>query len=174
MSSAASTAKPSGPPRISVIVGSASDREAILPCRQTLDLLGVAHEAKVFSAHRTPEELQSYVVQLSERGFRVVIAAAGLSAALPGVIAAHTQLPVIGVPLVAGALQGVDALLTVAQMPGGVPVACMALGSAGAKNAAYLAARILALSDEVVKARLAEVVATDKAKVLGSSLPEEY
>lgn len=166
--------KVSGPPRVSVIVGSASDREAILPCRRALDALGIAHEAKVFSAHRTPEELRAYVAELSGRNIQAVITAAGLSAALPGVVAAHTLLPVIGVPLAAGPLQGVDALLTVAQMPGGVPVACMAVGSAGAKNAAYLAARILALSDDAVKARLADVVAADRAKVLGSSLPEEY
>lgn len=165
---------PEGPPVVSLIVGSASDRDAILPCRQALDSFGIPHEARVLSAHRTIDALTDYLANLEERGIRLVIAAAGLAAHLPGVIAAQTRLPVLGVPLVAGPLQGLDALFSVAQMPGGVPVACMGIGKSGAKNAAYLAARILGLSDAGVRAKLAEVVEADKQKVLSSSLPEDF
>jgi 5-(carboxyamino)imidazole ribonucleotide mutase len=161
-------------PIVSLIVGSTSDEAAVAPCRKALDAFGIPHEAKVLSAHRTPDETAEYVKGLADRGFQVVIAAAGMAAHLPGVVAAHTHLPVLGVPLAAGPLQGFDALLAVVQMPGGVPVATMSVGSAGAKNAAYFAARIVALSDETVADKLEEVIATDTDKVLASSLSEEY
>jgi 5-(carboxyamino)imidazole ribonucleotide mutase len=161
-------------PRVSVIVGSASDAQVIASCRRALDDFGLPHEAKVLSAHRTPDEVVDYVKGLEKRGVAVVIAAAGMAAHLPGVVAAHTRLPVIGVPLAAGSLQGLDALMSVAQMPGGVPVACMGIGSAGAKNAAYLAARIVALHDENVRDRMQGVLAADKQKVLSATLAEEY
>ncbi len=161
-------------PVVTIIVGSASDEEAIIPCRKALDQFGIAHEAKVLSAHRTPKETAEYVEGLAGRGFKLVIAAAGMAAHLPGVVAAHTKLPVLGVPLAAGPLQGFDALLAVVQMPGGVPVATMSVGKAGAKNAAYFAARILALTDENVAQKLSDVLAADTGKVLASSLSEEY
>ncbi|MFC1610605.1 5-(carboxyamino)imidazole ribonucleotide mutase [Myxococcota bacterium] len=161
-------------PVVSVIVGSASDEAALVPCRKALDAFALPYEARVLSAHRTPAELVEYVTGLEGRGLKVVIAAAGMAAALPGAVAAHTRLPVLGVPLAAGSLQGVDALLSVAQMPGGVPVGCMGVGPAGGKNAAYLAARILAVSDEKVRVRLLEVIEEDKQKVLNSSLSWEY
>ncbi len=165
--------KRSGQPWVAVIVGSASDADAIKPCRAALKKLGIAHEAKILSAHRTPHELTDYVATLESRGVHIVIAAAGLAAHLPGVVAAHTRLPVIGVPLAAGALNGVDALLSVAQMPGGVPVACVGVGSAGATNSAYLAARMLALFDDTVRGKLAELMEADRQKVLASALPED-
>jgi phosphoribosylaminoimidazole carboxylase PurE protein len=161
-------------PVVSLIVGSASDEAAVTPCRKALDAFGIPHEAKVLSAHRTPDETADYVKGLAGRGFKIVIAAAGMAAHLPGVVASHTRLPVLGVPLAAGPLQGFDALLAVVQMPGGVPVATMSVGPAGAKNAAYFAARILALTDEHVAQKLSDVLAADTGKVLASSLAEEY
>jgi len=161
-------------PLVSLIVGSASDESAMVPCRKALDAFGITHEARVLSAHRTADELVTYVKGLEPRGVKVVIAAAGMAAALPGVVAAHTRLPVLGVPLAAGALQGFDALLAIAQMPGGVPVGCMAVGAAGGKNAAYLAARILSLSDLTIRESLDKVVEADKQAVLASSLSWEY
>lgn len=158
-------------PLVSIVVGSTSDAEIVAACRRVLDEVKVSHEARVLSAHRTPRELLAYVEQLETRGVRVVIAAAGLAAHLPGVIAAHTQLPVLGVPVVTGPLVGVDALLSIAQMPGGVPVGCLGVGTAGAKNAAYLAARILALTDRSLRARLDEMVERDRQRVLSSELP---
>lgn len=156
------------PPLVSIIAGSASDSEIIDACRRTLDELGIAHEARILSAHRTPRELVAYVESLEQRGVRLIIAAAGMAAHLPGVIAAHTQLPVLGIPVAIGPLAGIDALLSIAQMPSGVPVGCLGLGVAGAKNAAYLAARILALADPRLRARLEEIVARDRQRVLAT------
>ena len=161
-------------PLVSVIVGSTSDADVIAGCRRILDDYGLPHEAKVLSAHRTPHEVVEYVEALEGRGVRVVIAAAGMSAHLAGVVAAHTKLPVLGVPVAAGALQGVDALLSTSQMPPGVPVACLGIGKPGAANAAHLAARILALGDEALRGKLAERVSAMRDKVLGASLPAEY
>jgi phosphoribosylaminoimidazole carboxylase PurE protein len=155
-----------------VIVGSASDADQIEGCRETLGRLGIGHEAKVLSAHRTPDELVEYLDGIEERGIEIVIAAAGMAAHLAGVVAAHTALPVLGVPLASGALQGIDALLSTVQMPPGVPVATLGIGSAGGRNAAFLAARILALTHPEVKQRLAQVIAEDRERVLGSELPE--
>jgi phosphoribosylaminoimidazole carboxylase PurE protein len=160
------------PVLVSVIVGSASDADQIEGCRETLGRLGIGHEARVFSAHRTPDELVEYLDGIEERGIEIVIAAAGMAAHLAGVVAAHTALPVLGVPLASGALQGIDALLSTVQMPPGVPVATLGIGSAGGRNAAFLAARILALTHPEVKQRLAQVIAEDRERVLGSELPE--
>lgn len=157
-------------PVVSVIIGSTSDKAAIEPCLKALTEFGIPFEIKVFSAHRTPKELRTYLQSLTERGARLVIAAAGMAAHLPGVIAAEVMLPVIGVPIASGALQGVDALLSISQMPGGVPVACMGIGSSGAKNAAYLAARILAANDAQVAQNLEAVLAKNKQAVLDASI----
>lgn len=157
-------------PQVSIIVGSTSDAGAVETCQSALDAFGIAHEARVLSAHRTPKELVDYVEGLQARGVKVVVAGAGMAAHLAGVVAAHTTLPVIGVPLAAGSLQGFDALLSVSQMPGGVPVACMGIGNAGAKNAAYLAARILSLAQPEVAKRMKERLRADREKVLESTL----
>jgi 5-(carboxyamino)imidazole ribonucleotide mutase len=134
---------PREPPLVGIIVGSESDRERMRPAIDELETRGIAHEFEVRSAHRQPEAVAEYARSARERGLKVVIAGAGLAAALPGVVAAHTDLPVIGVPLRSSlsVLDGLDALLSIAQMPPGVPVACV--GVDNAKNAAVLAARIL-------------------------------
>jgi len=158
------------PVLVSVIVGSASDADQIAGCREALTRLGIGHEAKVLSAHRTPDELAEYLDGLEGKGIEIVIAAAGMAAHLAGVIAAHTTLPVLGVPMASGALQGIDALLSTVQMPPGVPVGTLGIGSPGGKNAAYLAARILALKHPAVKERLAAAIAEDKQKVLRAEI----
>jgi 5-(carboxyamino)imidazole ribonucleotide mutase len=140
------------PVRVGILTGSPSDLEVVRKAQEVLDQLGIGCEILVLSAHRTPERVKAYVEQAPGRGIQVLIACAGLAAHLAGVVAAHTMLPVIGVPLASGALQGVDALLSTVQMPPGIPVA--AVGIDGAKNAAYLAARILALHDPGVRAAL--------------------
>ncbi len=134
------------PPVVGMVVGSESDRERMQGALEELDRRGIPYEFEVRSAHRTPAEVAEYARTAQERGLRVVIAGAGLAAALPGVVAAHTELPVIGVPLrsAASVLDGLDALLSIVQMPPGVPVACV--GVDGARNAAALAARILGVS----------------------------
>jgi phosphoribosylaminoimidazole carboxylase PurE protein len=157
-------------PLVAVIVGSASDADQIEGCRETLERLGIGHEARVLSAHRTPDELATYLDTLEGRGFELIIAAAGMAAHLAGVVAAHTTLPVLGVPMASGALQGIDALLSTVQMPPGVPVGTLGIGSAGGKNAAFLAARILALGHDEVKQALARAMAEDREKVLGSEI----
>lgn len=161
---------PESEARVAVIVGSASDADQMQGCRETLDRLGIDHEARVLSAHRTPEALVAYLRDLEERGIEVVIAAAGMAAHLAGVVAAHTALPVLGVPLASGPLQGVDALLATVQMPPGVPVATLGIGSAGGRNAAYLCARILAGRHPEVRRRLDEVLAEDRQRVLDSEI----
>lgn len=144
-------------------MGSESDRPVMKGCLETLDKFAISYEAKVLSAHRMPEATSSYARDLRGRGIKVVIAGAGEAAHLPGVVAAHTTLPVIGVPLASSSLQGVDALYSIVQMPGGVPVASMAIGSAGAKNAAILAAEILSLSSSDLEEKLKQY----KAKLAG-------
>lgn len=158
-------------PLVVVLVGSASDADQIRGCREALERLGIPHEARVLSAHRTPDELREYLEGLPDRGVQVVIAAAGMAAHLAGVVAAHTSLPVLGVPMASGALQGMDALLATVQMPPGVPVGTLGIGSPGGRNAAFLAARILALHDDGIRTRLTDVVSEDRAKVLDSRLP---
>jgi 5-(carboxyamino)imidazole ribonucleotide mutase len=144
---------PTTPP-VAVICGSRSDLPALKGCFEVLDSYGIGWQASVISAHRQPEALRAYVAGAESRGTQLFIGAAGLAAHLPGVLASLTSRPVIGVPLDGGALGGADALYSVVQMPPGVPVAGVAIGSAGAKNAAHLAARILALSDPDLAGRL--------------------
>jgi 5-(carboxyamino)imidazole ribonucleotide mutase len=132
-------------------MGSKSDAEAVQPALDALEALGIEHEVSVISAHRNPERVREYGLSARERGLEVIIAAAGRAAHLPGVLAGWTTLPVIGVPLASGELNGVDALYSIVQMPGGIPVACMPLGSAGARNAAYLAAAILGLKYDGIR-----------------------
>lgn len=141
-------------PLVGVIMGSQSDWETLRPAGDLLAELGVPYEARVVSAHRTPDWMFRYAAAAEARGLRVVIAGAGGAAHLPGMVASKTGLPVIGVPVPATALQGVDALLSILQMPKGTPVATMAIGKPGAANAALFAARILALHDAGLAARL--------------------
>jgi 5-(carboxyamino)imidazole ribonucleotide mutase len=135
-------------------MGSSSDWETMRHAAETLEALGVAHEAKIVSAHRTPKRLYDYANSARERGLKVVIAGAGGAAHLPGMAASMTSLPVLGVPIESQALRGLDSLLSIVQMPGGIPVGTLAIGKAGAINAALLAAAILATSDEALAARL--------------------
>jgi phosphoribosylaminoimidazole carboxylase PurE protein len=151
-------------PQVAVICGSRSDLPALRGCFDQLDAYGIGWEASVISAHRQPERLQAYVREAEAAGVRIFIGAAGMAAHLPGVVASATALPVIGVPLDAGPLSGADALYSTVQMPPGVPVATVAIGPAGAKNAAHLAARILALGDPAVAERVAAFRAEQGAK----------
>src|SRR6266550_3549190 len=145
---------PKTPPLVAVIMGSSSDWETMSVCVKTLDQLGIPNQAQVLSAHRTPDATAKYAREAADRGIRVMIAAAGGAAHLAGVIAAYTWLPVLGVPMQSQSLHGLDSLLAMAQMPGGIPVGTLAIGSAGAKNAALLAASILALSDQKIRESL--------------------
>ncbi len=141
-------------PRVAILMGRKSDWEAMRAAEETLEELGIASDARVISAHRTPDRLTAYLATAEERGIEVVIAGAGAAAHLAGVTAAHTVLPVLGVPLEGGALRGLDALLATVQMPGGIPVASFAIGRSGAKNAALFAAAILARGDSSVREKL--------------------
>lgn len=152
-------------PKVAVLMGSKSDLPKLESCMSTLKALGVSHEVRVMSAHRTPDAVMAFVSTAREKGFGVIIAAAGGAAHLAGVAAAHTLLPVIGIPVEGGALNGLDALLATVQMPGGVPVATVAIGSGGAANAALLAAEILALGDAGLYARLQEHRLSQRANV---------
>ena len=143
-----------GEPTVGIIMGSSSDWETMRHAAELLADLGVAHETKVVSAHRTPDRLYDYAKTAAARGLKVLIAGAGGAAHLPGMAAAMTELPVLGVPVQSKALDGMDSLLSIVQMPAGVPVGTLAIGKAGARNAALLAAAILALSDAPLKARL--------------------
>jgi 5-(carboxyamino)imidazole ribonucleotide mutase len=138
-------------PEVGIIMGSASDGETMKAAAAVLDDLRVRYEMRVVSAHRTPDLLFQYAEEAEERGIKVIIAGAGGAAHLPGMVAAKTHLPVLGVPVLSRALQGLDSLLSIVQMPGGVPVGTLAIGEAGAKNAGILAASILALSDEAIR-----------------------
>ena len=139
-------------PRVAVLLGSQSDAPVLESCLQTLADLGIEHEMHVMSAHRQPDKVQEFAASAAERGFEVIIAAAGMAAHLPGVVAAWTSLPVIGVPVGKPGMSGLDALLAIAQMPPGVPVACMAVN--GGKNAALFAAEVLALKYDAVRTAL--------------------
>jgi len=141
-------------PLVAVIMGARSDWDVVKAACDTLDDLGIANEARVLSAHRTPDQLAAYVEAAEARGIRVVIAAAGMAAALPGAVAAKTALPVLGVPIEGKLLGGLDAMLAMVQMPPGIPVGTLAVGKPGAKNAAILAASIIALQDAGVRERL--------------------
>ncbi|WP_242008328.1 5-(carboxyamino)imidazole ribonucleotide mutase [Sphingomonas ginsenosidivorax] len=139
---------------VGIIMGSSSDWETMRHAAETLDALDVAYETKVVSAHRTPQRLYDYATTAADRGLKVVIAGAGGAAHLPGMAAAMTHLPVLGVPVESKALKGMDSLLSIVQMPGGIPVGTLAIGKPGAINAGLLAAAILATSDEALAGRL--------------------
>lgn len=153
-------------PRVGVVMGSRSDWETMQHAAATLAALGVAHEVEVVSAHRTPDKLFKYAEGALARGLEVIIAGAGGAAHLPGMLAAKTRLPVLGVPVQSRALRGLDSLLSIAQMPAGVPVGTLAIGESGAKNAALLAAAIVALHDPRVARALDEFRAAQTTDVL--------
>ena len=138
-------------PLVGVVMGSKSDSEVMQGTLDNLQKMGVEYEVNIISAHRTPQKAQEYAQSARDRGIEVIIAGAGLAAHLPGVLASWTTLPVIGVPLAAGSLKGKDALYSIVQMPPGIPVACVAIGSHGAKNAAFLAAQILGVKHEKIR-----------------------
>ena len=140
--------------KVAILIGSTSDEEVMRECAQYLTRFGIDNELRVSSAHRQPDETATFVKDAEKNGFSLIIAAAGMAAHLPGVAASHTTLPVIGVPLGGSALNGIDALHSIVQMPAGIPVATVAIGSAGARNAAVLAAEILALNDHTIKQKL--------------------
>jgi 5-(carboxyamino)imidazole ribonucleotide mutase len=136
---------------VGIVIGSKTDTELIQPALDMFKQLGIEYEFSVISAHRNPEKVREYGLEAEKRGLKVIIAAAGKAAHLPGVMASWTTLPVIGVPLPSGELEGVDALLSISQMPGGVPVACMGVGKSGAKNAALFAAQILGTESKEIR-----------------------
>ena len=155
--------------QVGVVMGSISDWETMQHACSILEELGIGYEKKVLSGHRTPDEVFEYAGAARERGLKVIIAGAGGAAHLAGMIAAKTTLPVIGVPMHTKSLGGLDSLLSIVQMPGGVPVATMAIGKAGAVNAALFAAQILAVTDETIAAKLAERKESMRQAVLTSS-----
>lgn len=142
---------------VGILMGSKSDKDTMVRTEEVLKELDIPYEVNVMSAHRTPEKVAEYASGAAERGLKVLIAGAGLAAHLAGAVAAQTILPVIGVPMAAGPLNGMDSLLSTVQMPKGIPVATVAIGSHGARNAAYLAAQIIALEDEKVASKLREL-----------------
>ena len=153
-------------PVVGIVMGSASDWPSLEPAAALLQEWGIGVEVSVASAHRSPLKAQSYAREAADRGIKIIIAAAGAAAHLAGVLAAETTLPVIGVPIPSSSLQGLDSLLSTVQMPAGVPVATMAVGAAGAKNAALLAAQILALSDSRLQEKLKQHKLELEAKVV--------
>jgi 5-(carboxyamino)imidazole ribonucleotide mutase len=155
-------------PLIGIIMGSISDWETMIHASQTLEQFGVAHECRVVSAHRTPELMVEYAKTARSRGLRVIIAGAGGAAHLPGMTASLTELPVLGVPVESKALKGMDSLLSIVQMPGGIPVATFAIGKAGATNAALFAISLLALTDPELSAKLSEFREAQREKVVQS------
>jgi 5-(carboxyamino)imidazole ribonucleotide mutase len=154
---------------VGIIMGSRNDWETMQEAAKLLDQLQVSNERLVVSAHRTPARMVAYASSAAERGLKVIIAGAGGAAHLPGMVASETNLPVIGVPVQSRALQGLDSLLSIVQMPGGIPVATMSIGASGAKNAGILAARILALSDDSLARRLDAFVQAQTEAVLKSA-----
>lgn len=158
-------------PRVAVLMGSSSDWETMQHAARLLEDFAVDHEARVVSAHRTPELMREFAHQAEERGFQVIIAGAGGAAHLPGMLAAQTWIPVLGVPVESKALHGMDSLLSIAQMPGGVPVGTLAIGPAGARNAALLAIAILANHDLTLRERLKEFRRRQTESVLEQQLP---
>lgn len=153
-------------PLVGVIMGSKNDWETMKHAAQMLSELEVPHECKVVSAHRTPGRMVQYATTAADRGLKVIIAGAGGAAHLPGMVASETLLPVLGVPVQSRALQGLDSLLSIVQMPGGIPVGTMAIGTSGAKNAGILAARIIALEDAALCSRLDRFVKDQTAAVM--------
>lgn len=159
------------PPLVGVIMGSKSDWETMRHADETLTQLNIPHECRIVSAHRTPDLMAEYAREAEGRGLQVIIAGAGGAAHLPGMVAAQTLVPVLGVPVQSAMLNGWDSLLSIAQMPGGVPVGTLAIGKAGAVNAALLAAAILSNSDPALRERLRDFRQAQTAKVLGDTLP---
>lgn len=159
-------------PLVGIIMGSQSDWETMRHAAEMLQQLGVPYEARVVSAHRTPDLLFEYAASAESRGLKVLIAGAGGAAHLPGMTAAKTVLPVLGVPVESRVLRGVDSLLSIVQMPAGIPVGTLAIGQAGAANAALLAAAILAANDPALRDRLHEFRAQQTRRVLDTRLPE--
>jgi 5-(carboxyamino)imidazole ribonucleotide mutase len=160
----------SAAPLVGVIMGSKSDWDTLRACAEVLTELGVPHECRVVSAHRTPELLREYSQGAESRGLEVIVAGAGGAAHLPGMVAANTVLPVLGVPVQSQALQGLDSLLSIVQMPGGVPVGTLAIGRAGARNAGLLAAAILANSRPPLREKLKAFRERQTERVLGETL----
>lgn len=158
-------------PLVGIIMGSTSDWDVMQHCTQTLDRLGIAYEKRVISAHRTPHLAMEWCGGAADRGLKVIIAAAGGAAHLAGVAAALTPLPVLGVPMESASLKGLDSLLSMVQMPGGIPVATLAIGKPGAVNAALFAAAILSLGDPAIKQALDEFRAAQTKKVAEAQLP---
>ena len=158
-------------PLVAVIMGSTSDWETMRHADATLTDFGVAHECRVVSAHRTPSLMAEFAAGAEGRGLRVIIAAAGGAAHLPGMVAAQTVVPVLGVPIESAALKGLDSLLSIVQMPGGIPVGTLAIGRAGATNAALLAIAILATTDPALRAKLHAFRAETEVKVRAATLP---
>jgi 5-(carboxyamino)imidazole ribonucleotide mutase len=158
-------------PLVAVIMGSKSDWETMKHAVEMLVRFGIPHDARVVSAHRTPDWMVKYSREAPERGIQVIIAGAGGAAHLPGMVAALTHLPVLGVPVQSRALKGLDSLLSIAQMPAGVPVGTLAIGEAGAKNAGLLAAGIIALQDDRVRKKLIAFRRKQTSEVLGQKLP---
>jgi len=152
-------------PKVGILMGSQSDWDSMKAAAEMLEKLGIPHETRVASAHRTPKRLEAYATTAKERGIQVIIAGAGLAAALPGAIAAQTPIPVLGVPMKGELMGGLDAILSMVQMPPGVPVGTLGLGRSGAKNAALLAAAIVALGDEATAKALDDFRAEQSAAV---------
>lgn len=158
-------------PLVGVIMGSKSDWDTLRHTDEMLTSFGVEHECRVVSAHRTPDWMREYATTAAQRGLKVIVAGAGGAAHLPGMVAAHTTLPVLGVPVESRALKGLDSMLSIVQMPGGVPVATLAIGKAGAINAALLAISILALNSPELATRLAKFRQEQTDEVLRAELP---
>jgi 5-(carboxyamino)imidazole ribonucleotide mutase len=158
-------------PLVGIIMGSTSDWDTLKPASETLERLGIPHEVRVVSAHRTPDLLFEYAASARDRGLQVLIAGAGGAAHLPGMTAAKTSLPVLGVPVQSKALNGLDSLLSIVQMPAGIPVGTLAIGAAGATNAALLAAAILGTTRDDTRTALEEFRATQTDKVLAQPDP---
>ena len=158
-------------PLVGVIMGSKSDWETLRHADDLLKEFGVTHECRIVSAHRTPQWMTQYAQEAERHGIKIIIAGAGGAAHLPGMVAANTTLPVIGVPVQSAALNGLDSLLSIVQMPGGVPVATTAIGKAGAINAALLAIAMLAISDTELGKKLRDYRETQTKRVLGETLP---
>lgn len=157
-------------PLVGVIMGSRSDWETMRAATEILETLQIDYESRVVSAHRTPQWMVEYATTAQSRGLRVIIAGAGGAAHLPGMVASCTVLPVLGVPVQSRALQGLDSLLSIVQMPGGIPVATLAIGAAGAKNAGLLAARILAIQDAALRSRLTEWTESQTKSVMDDNV----
>ena len=156
--------------QVAIVMGSASDWDVMSNASKLLDKFSIEHESRVLSAHRTPKQLEEFIIEAEKNGTQVFIAGAGLAAALPGVVAAQTTIPVIGVPLIAGSLDGMDALMAIVQMPPGIPVGTVAIGKPGAINAALYAISIMALKDESLAKQLKNYRAEQAEKVLSATL----